>query len=70
MVLFTQLRPSHRAGVNCMQNPFYLVPCMPLKVIDQMKINVDFMNTLQMMYYKKEQAGRLYSLENVYIDFN
>lgn len=67
VVLFAQLRPSHHAGVNCMKNPFYLVPCMPVKVIDQSKINTDFMASLQMMYYGRQKQGRLFSLENVYV---
>lgn len=63
-----QLRPNLKAQGNCMKNPFYCVPCMPVKCIDQQKVNSDFTADLQQMYFKKMKSGKLYSLDNVYSD--
>ena len=51
VVMFAQLRASAKAHGSLHENPFYLSPCMPVKTIDQTKINTDFANSLQMMYY-------------------
>ena len=53
VVLFAQLRPSHSVTSNCMANPLYLVPCMPVKAIDQDNVNIDFTSSLQLMYFQK-----------------
>jgi hypothetical protein len=40
---------------------------MPLKALDQTRVNCDFSNTLQMMYYDQEHQGQMYSLGDIEI---
>lgn len=67
VVMFIQLRPSLKATDTAMhENPFFLTPCMPIKAIDTNRINTDFANSLQLMYYNQEPQNQLYGLTDVH----